>query len=119
MRNPENTGFSTALMRDNHENISTEKELIKTTKHKQAIAAAIMEKLQPGDTVHIPRKQLPGRPKENDPNPTPDRLPARGIVESILPGFVVLRMLANTDGRPLYRECFRPVHISPKKGGTL
>ncbi|MBD5094101.1 MAG: hypothetical protein HDT26_07420 [Subdoligranulum sp.] len=92
--------------------------MIKTTKHKQTIAAAIMEKLQPGDIVHIPRKQLPGRPKENDPQPTTCRLPARGIVESILPGFVVLRMLANDDGRPLYRECFRPENIAPEKGGV-
>lgn len=105
-------------MRDNHENISEEKELIKTTKHKQTIAAAIMEKLQPGDTVHIPRTQLPGRPKENDPRPAPNRLPARGIVESILPRFVVLRMLANDDGRPLYRECFQPPQIVPEKEGA-
>ncbi|MBD5102005.1 MAG: hypothetical protein HDT27_04765 [Subdoligranulum sp.] len=89
------------------------------TKHKQAIAAAIMEKLRPGDIVHIPRPRGAGRVKDSCTQQWPDRLPARGIVESILPGFVVLRMMANDDGRPLYRECFRPAQIVPEKGGTL
>lgn len=88
------------------------------TKHKQAIAAAIMEKLRPGDTVHIPRSK-PGRgTKESCTQQFPDRLPARGLVESILPGFVVLRMLSNEDGRPLYCECFRPAQIVPEKRGA-
>ena len=86
------------------------------TKHKQAIAAAIMEKLRPGDIVHIPRLK-PGRGgKESCTQQFPDRLPARGIVECITPRFVAVRMLDNENGQPLYCECFRPEQIVPEKG---
>ena len=105
-------------MRDNYENTSIEKELIKTTKHKQAIAAAIMEKLQPGDPVLIPRHRPAGRTKDSCTQQWPDRLPSRGIVECITPSFVAVRMLDNENGRPLYRECFRPENIAPEEGGV-
>lgn len=44
-------------------------------KHKQAIAAAILEKLRPGDIVHIPRPRGAGRVKDSCTQQWPDRLP--------------------------------------------
>lgn len=87
-------------------------------KHKQAIAAAIMEKLRPGDIVHIPRPRGAGRVKDSCTQQWPDRLPTRGIVECITPRFVAVRMLGNDNGRPLYCECLRPEQIVPEKDGT-
>ena len=64
-------------------------------KHKQAIAAAIMEKLRPGDIVHIPRPRGAGRVKDSCTQQWPDRLPFG-----------------------CYCECLRPEQIVPEKDGA-